>query len=220
MVGRAVVIGRAAACVVLAAGPVALHFAVATDQSPVLLHVVPVLQVLVVGAIVLGRTAKWRRWLVAAAIVSLAALIYEEASRVDLVGLSGIPHALAYSGLLAAFGVSLLPGHEAVLTRLVGRLRGPLSPTLLRYTWRVTLAWCAFFAAQLVVSLALFLFAPLETWSFFVNVLNFPLVLAMFLGEYAYRLFRFPDLPRDKLSDVIRLVADAQKGVKRQADSA
>jgi uncharacterized membrane protein len=204
---------------VLAAGPVVFHFAAVTGRWPLLLHAVPLLQLLIVGAVLLTRTAKWRRWLSAAAVVSIAALVFEEAGRLNLVGISGIPHALAYSGLVAAFGTSLLPGHEAALTRVVRHLRGPLSPTLVRYTRGATIAWCAFFAAQLVVSLLLFLFAPLEAWSFFVNVLNFPLVLAMFLGEYACRLLRFPGLPPDKLSDVIRLVTDASKGAKRQADS-
>jgi uncharacterized membrane protein len=204
---------------VLAAGPVAFHFAAASGRWPVPLYAIPALQLLIVGAILLGRTAKWLRWLSAAAAIALVAVVYKESGHLDPVAMSGIPHALAYAGLLATFGASLFRGREAVLTGLVRRLRGPLPPMLLGYTRRVTAAWCAFFAAQLTVSLALFVFAPLETWSFFVNVLNVPLVLAMFAAEYAYRLWRFPDLPPDRPADLIRLLTDARRGAKRQADS-
>jgi hypothetical protein len=48
---------------------------------------------------------------------------------------------------------------------------------------------------------ALFLWARIEIWSLFVNVLNPILLLLMFAGEYGYRLARFRDPPRQKLSD-------------------
>jgi uncharacterized membrane protein len=102
----------------------------------------------------------------------------------------GLPHAAAFLLLLWYFGRSLRGGREPVITRVARRIRGTLSGRLERYTRRLTVAWCVFFAAQLAASAALLAFAPLETWSFFVNVLNVPLVAAMFAGDYAYRFIR------------------------------
>jgi uncharacterized membrane protein len=57
----------------------------------------------------------------------------------------------------------------------------------LPYTRRVTLAWTLFFVGNLVVTFVLFAFAPLRTWSFFVNFVSLPLVLLMFVVEFAVR---------------------------------
>ena len=127
--------------------------------------------------------------------LSLVAAVYA-LERWDGLGFAaayGVPHATAYSLLLWYFGRSLRSGREPVITRLARRIRGTLSPERERYTRRLTVAWCVFFAAQLACSAALLAFAPLETWSFFVNVLNVPLVAAMFAGDYTYRLFRLRD---------------------------
>ncbi len=219
MPSRAVGIGRAVVFALLAAAPITIHFAVVTGKWPGLIFAIPLLQLLVIGAAMLARPGSWRRWIVIAAILSLLALAYGEASRLDLAGVSGIPHALAYSSLFVAFGVSLLPGRVPVLTRLVCRVRGPLPPGLYAHTRHVTAAWCIFFAGQLVASLALFLFAPIEIWSLFINVLNLPLVATMFIVEYVYRILRFPDFPHDKLSDIMKFLAVISKNGSRQADS-
>jgi uncharacterized membrane protein len=211
--------GKAAGIGLLAAAPIAIHFAVVTGKWPALIFAIPLLQLIVIGAAMLARPGTWRRWLVTAGVLSLLALVYGEVSRLDLAGVSGIPHALAYSSLFVAFGISLLPGHEPVLTRLVCRVRGPLPPGLYAHTRHVTVVWCLFFAGQLVASLTLFLFAPIEIWSLFVNVLNLPLVAAMFVIEYIYRVLRFPDYPHDKLSDIMKFVAEFSKRASRQADS-
>jgi uncharacterized membrane protein len=122
----------------------------------------------------------------------------------------GLPHAAAYLVLLWYFGRSLRGGRVPVITRLARRIRGTLSGQLERYTRRLTAAWCAFFAAQLACSAALLAFAPLETWSFFVNVLNVPLVAAMFAGDYAYRFIRLRGERITPISRIWRaLVEDA-----------
>ena len=43
-----------------------------------------------------------------------------------------------------------------------------------------------------LISLLLFALAPISAWSWFANLLNIPLLLLMFVAEYAYRLLRFP----------------------------
>jgi uncharacterized membrane protein len=101
-------------------------------------------------------------------------------------------HAALYLGLLALFGRTLLPGREALVTRLARRFENPLPPVVARYTRGVTWAWALFAAGQLVASALLLRFASTEAWSFFVNAMEWPLIAAMFLGEYACRVLIVP----------------------------
>jgi uncharacterized membrane protein len=94
--------------------------------------------------------------------------------------------------LLWFFGRTLVPGREPLATAIARFVRGSLPPEVERYTRNVTWAWCAFFAANAAVSVALAALAPLAVWSFFANLLPGPLVVAMFVAEYAYRRWRFP----------------------------
>src|SRR5579864_3068791 len=85
---------------------------------------------------------------------------------VGLVAASGLPHAFIYAGLLAIFGASLRPGREPLVTALSRRMYAVVPADMAAYTRGVTWAWCAFFAAELLTSLALFLLAPRAVWSF------------------------------------------------------
>jgi uncharacterized membrane protein len=211
---------RAAGLVILALAPIAIHVALVTGKWPVLVFVIPALQLLGMGAALLVRRGSRQHWVTASAAALLVSLAFVGIAQLDLASLPGLPHALAYSSLLVVFGFSLLPGREPVLTRLVLKIRGPLPPELLAYTRHVTAAWCCFFAAQLALSLTLFLFAPLAVWSLFINVLNLPLVVVMFAIEYAYRVARFPNFRHDRLSDFSKFAAEFSKRTPRQADSA
>ena len=120
--------------------------------------------------------------------------------------------------LLALFAGSLLRGHEAIVTILARKIRGPLPPELLLYTRRVTLAWCVFFAGQLVGSLVLFLYAPVSVWSLFVNVLNAPLVVLMFAIELGYRSVRFRHYRHSTIADLIRVFKRHNVSASKPAD--
>ncbi len=123
----------------------------------------------------------------------------------------GAPHAAIYLSLLWLFARTLRRGQEPLITRLARRVHGTLPPALSAYTRRVTAAWCVFFAAQIVVSALLFGFASLGHWSLFINVLNFPLLALMFIGEYAYRLIRHGDFPHASLLDGVRAFSSDAK---------
>jgi len=128
---------------------------------------------------------------------------------------SGLTHAAANLVLLWYFARTLRAGNEALVTRLARRVHGSLAPPLAAYTRRVTVAWCAFFAAQLAVSILLFALAPLELWSMYVNLLNVPLIALMFAGEHLYRRLRFPDHPRASIGRVLRAHAGDAVDSKR-----
>jgi uncharacterized membrane protein len=103
----------------------------------------------------------------------------------------GLPHVASNLWLLWFFGRTLKKGRIPLVTTIATRVRGVLSPELVVYTRRVTLAWCIFFAAQIIMSITLYVFSTLPIWSAFINVLNFPLIVVMFMCEYAYRITHY-----------------------------
>lgn len=103
----------------------------------------------------------------------------------------GLPHIASNLWLLWLFGRTLKKDRIPLITTIATRVRGMLSQELLVYTRRVTTAWCIFFIAQIVISITLYISSPLYFWSAFINVLNFPLIVIMFLGEYGYRITHY-----------------------------
>jgi uncharacterized membrane protein len=93
--------------------------------------------------------------------------------------------------LVWLFGHTLLPGAEPLVTQMARAVHGSLPPRIEAYTRRVTIAWTVFMTALAILSVLLFVLAPLKVWSAFANLLLLPLVAVMFLGEYAYRSLRF-----------------------------
>jgi len=182
------------ACV---AGAGTAHLALSVGASgPVWIAVLVLPVVALAGWLVAyarNRVALWVVWflILLASIVMIYAL--ERREGLGFAAAYGLPHAAAYLFLLWYFGRTLRSGREPLITRLARQMRGALPPELERYTRRLTIAWCAFFAAQLAGSAALLTFAPLDAWSFFVNVMNVPLVATMFLGDYLYRIARYRD---------------------------
>jgi uncharacterized membrane protein len=144
----------------------------------------------------------WLIWLrsrvlsavLAAAVLGIWLLLHAaHAAMPDLKLLYPVPHIAAHLVLLWFFGRTLYPGEVALVTRIARYEHGNLPPDIERYTRQVTWAWCIYFAVMAIVSATLFATAPLSTWSWFANVLNVPLLAAMFVVEYAVRLLRFPN---------------------------
>lgn len=151
-----------------------------------------------------------RKLLWSIALCAAAALLYalEQQANWGPAAAYSVPHAAIYLSLLVLFARTLRSGHEPLITRLARSVHGTLPPALHAYTRRLTGAWCVFFAAQLAVSAALFVFASPREWSLFVNVLNFPLLVLMFGGEYVYRTLRHRDFPKASVMDGIRAFSD------------
>ena len=121
--------------------------------------------------------------------------------------------------MLWSFGRTLAPGREPLITRFARSVHGSLPPVMEAYTRRLTRAWCVFFAAQVVISAALFTLAPLEVWSVFVNVLNFPLLVLMFGIEYVYRIMRHRNFPHASIMKGVQ-VFNEHKPLSDRAASA
>jgi uncharacterized membrane protein len=105
-----------------------------------------------------------------------------------------IEHAATQSLLCVAFARSLAPGRESMCTMFARMVHGTLGPAMERYTRQVTLAWSVFFGAMASVSTALFFAAPVSVWSAFANFCTGPLIVLMFVGEYAVRRRVLPDV--------------------------
>jgi hypothetical protein len=158
----------------------------------------------------LGGVA-WRL-LALAGVVAYPVLLHVGVTRgaveAPVLALAGLPHGAAYLFLLWLFGRTLGPGREPIITRIARRVRGTLPAELQTYTRRLTAAWCVFFAGQLAVSALLFGFGSVEHWSFFISVLNFPLVMLMFIGDWLYRVVRYPHLPQSSIAKALRAFAE------------
>jgi uncharacterized membrane protein len=148
------------------------------------------------------------RLLAVAGVVAYPVLLHVGVTRgaveAPVLALAALPHTAAYLFMLWLFGRTLLGGREPIITRVARRVRGTLPPELETYTRRLTAAWCVFFAGQLAVSALLFGFDSVENWSFFVSVLNFPLVALMFVGDWLYRVVRYPHLPQSSIAKAVK----------------
>jgi len=109
--------------------------------------------------------------------------------------------------LLALFAQSLLPGRTPLITQVSRALRGHGDAVLDRYTRNVTRLWVAFFALMTGEVTALALFAPLPVWSLFTGVINYLLVIALMLGEYAFRVRHLRSYPHPGLWGFLKSLA-------------
>ena len=153
-------------------------------QAPWLYALVALLVALAIWA---ARRPNKYFWLLTGLAIASAIYVVLAPTRLNIAAVYGIPHAAINLFLFWLFGRTLLRGRDALITRVARRVHGTLPPQLEMYTRQVTIAWCVFFAGQIIISILLFSFAPIATWSLYINFLDLPLVALMFLAEYAYR---------------------------------
>jgi len=109
-----------------------------------------------------------------------------------------------YVFLGGMFGASLLRGRMPLCTRFATMVHGPLAPAVAGYTRSVTLAWALFFAVLTLVLVALFILAPLSVWSLFANFFTFPLIVSVFVVEYAVRKRVLPEMRHEGILRGVR----------------
>ena len=181
-----------------------VHSAVVGGQIESIRIALAFLPLLVLACWVVTRARNRLLWSLVLLATGVVIYVLEHQESWGLAAAYGIPHAVVYLSFLWLFGQTLWPGEVPFVTRLARRVHGTLPPELAAYTRRVTYAWCVFFAAQMVISALLFKFASLNIWSLFINVLNFPLLALMFIGEYVYRTVHHREFPHASILDGIR----------------
>ncbi len=184
-----------------------LHLFISKNETDILTLLSVFSPLLLASVWVLFRSISVKVWPLAGALLVLAGfyLSMEGNARVGLLAVNGAFHALLNLSALLLFGRTLMSGGEALITQIARHISGELPEEIVRYTRRITIAWCWFFVMQVSVSIFLYLFSSVVTWSFFINVLDLPLVLLMFAGEYGYRRLRYPDHPRISVAKVIEI---------------
>lgn len=127
-------------------------------------------------------------------------------AHVDLVYL--IQHAGSHAVLGIWFGGSLIAARKGsgqpIISRLATGLQGPLPAPILRYTAQVTALWTTYFILMALASCALFAFGSLQAWSVLANLVTLPLIVALFVVEYAVRLRLHPDFEHVSILDGVR----------------
>ncbi|HEY0721536.1 MAG TPA: hypothetical protein VGE50_09810, partial [Gammaproteobacteria bacterium] len=182
-------LGRFALLALLTVGYYALFYYAAVStahpQLSVLLALVPV----VVISVLLVWGSPYRYRMLGLGALAIAALWLLLGKRIveNYMWFYLFQHAGINAGLAIFFGITLFGQNTPLITRFAAIVHEELTPGQIRYTRKVTAAWTLFFLATALVSVALFLFAPIEAWAFFANVLYLPLTILMFAAEYLVR---------------------------------
>jgi uncharacterized membrane protein len=129
-------------------------------------------------AVASSRLARWLPGLIAAA-VGVAALTLR-----SNLSLQYYP-VLVSLFFLCLFGVSLT-GEQSLVERLARRVEPNLSPRGVRYTRRVTQAWCAFFVLNIALTLWCIGLSE-EAWALYSGCVSYLLMGCMFAGEWLIR---------------------------------
>ena len=159
------------------------------------------------------------RWALVLLGIAIALYLVEKKGDLALPAANALTHSFLNLFMLWLFGRTLLRGREPLVTGFARRFHGTIPPYIETYTRRVTIAWCVFFIAQVVVSASLWIFASLHAWSLFVNLLSLPLIVLMFVAEYAYRVMRFRSYPHASIVSGIQMFADQRAQRRRPAAS-
>lgn len=113
-------------------------------------------------------------------------------------------HVAIHVALATVFALTLRPGREPLVTALARRVHGELTPAMAAYSRKVTAAWAIYFAAMGAVSIAVFSFAPFDTWAALANFGTPLAMVVLFVGEYVLRYRLHPEFERATLSAAVR----------------
>lgn len=113
--------------------------------------------------------------------------------------------------LFFTFARTLRNDQQPLCTQFAQAAHGCLSPALISYTRKVTIAWALFFVIVSLVSSWLFFFYPINVWSIFSNFVYLPLVAIMFILEYLVRLWALPKKDRTNIMHAIHAYMDKAK---------
>ena len=172
--------------VLLISAPLAIHIAIINGLiAPALLILLLTLALLV--------SRSWRE-LVTLGIISVGTVVLLSAAGIPRQLLLYTIPTLINLGLAIFFGQSLLANRTPVITRLATLLRKEMVPRVVVYTRHVTQLWTIFFIVLTIETLLLAVYAPIETWSLFTNLLNYMFTALFFTGEYIFRIHYLDDL--------------------------
>lgn len=187
------------------AWPLSLHYAVlfAAPEWPARVNAAALLAGAIIWAISEARVAA------ALAAAAIAVLLVAIALYVPQILLYAPPVVLN-AAVAAYFGASLRAGREPLISAFARMEHdGVLPPDLASHARLVTWLWTLLPAAMALIAAGLALWAPLEIWSLFTNLVAYALVATLFIGEYLYRRLRFRHYRHASLVALLRNVRSA-----------
>ena len=107
-----------------------------------------------------------------------------------------LQHAGIHLGLGCAFAFTLRPGATPLITALAASQHASMTAVKALYTRRVTALWSCYFGVMVVLSLALYAWAPWWVWSLFANLATPLAAIGLFVGEHWLRYRLHPEFER------------------------
>jgi len=123
--------------------------------------------------------------------LALAALCWYFSSSMQF--LVYAPPLMAFAFMASFFHRTLRPGSVALITQVARKEHPELPADLERYTRLLTWIWAMTFLSLFGAALLLAPLLAVDTWSRIVHGLGYLIPATLFLGEYAFRHYRFPD---------------------------
>lgn len=201
---------KALIAVLLGASPIVLHLAIVRSSRPLMVFFLAMVAAGLLAAFARGRCPPWSIALGALAACGLGIL-----ALLDVGMAARIASAWPIIVLLTTawvFGSSLRSGRMPLIERIARFIdQGDAMPReLVAYTRTLTWVWTTVPLALALVSVLLAQFASREAWSLFTNVLSYPALAVLFVAEYPYRRWRYPDTPHtNPVAVAIRLMRHA-----------
>ena len=205
---------KALIAVLLGASPIVLHLAIVWSSGALM---GAFLAMVTAGVLLSYARHRFPAWGVAAAALAAGALALLDLGTAARI--AGSWPILVYLAIAWVFGSTLRPGRMPLVERFARLIdHGDAMPAaLVAYTRRLTWVWTVFPLALAATSLVLALFASREVWSLFTNVLSYLGLAALFLAEYPYRRWRYPDTPHtNPFAVAVRLAKHAPELFGRQ----
>jgi uncharacterized membrane protein len=178
--------------------PVTAHFA----RPSTALALLAALVAYVVASLVVRHPLRW----LLPPLAGAAVLVLEP--RADW--LLYVPPVAINLALCWLFGRTLVGGRTPLIARFALMEQATLTDELSVYTRRLTWLWTLLFAGAALASVVLALSGSRDAWSLFTNLVNYLLVAALFLGEFAYRRVRFRNYQHQPLLQLLRNVRRAR----------
>lgn len=172
--------------VLLIAYPVSIHIAIINGYNITAL-------LILLSAFILLSSNKWSGRLLLGFVSAGVVIVLSSVIDIHSQFILYLMPLLINAGLALYFGQSLLPDKTPIITQYAIYFRGELDPKAVIYTRRVTRVWVLFFIFLAVESLLLALFASIEIWSLFVNILNYLFIALLFAAEYYIRIHYLDD---------------------------
>ena len=183
----------------VASVPLAVHYGVVNSQPG------PALVLLLLLAVPVLLAATWPAR--AAGLLIASGLILASMRLADPAVLLYLCPILINGALALVFARSLLPGRTPLITAFVRMQYGTVHARRAEYTRTVTQAWAVFLGLMALEAAMLAVFASPAVWSLFANGINYLLVFAFFIGEYAVRRRVLRDMEHASFTQFLSSVA-------------